>query len=212
MKARELLDLTHTEAAAELAACREVWDILDGIGEAVRRAGERLAAVGYREIAPGVWAAPGAEIAPGAYLAAPCVVGEGSQVRHGAYIRGNVLIGCGCVVGNSTEVKNAILFDGVQLPHYNYVGDSVLGFRAHLGAGTVVSNLRCDRGEVVVRGESVYHTGRHKAGAVIGDGVEVGCNCVINPGTVIGRGAIVYPLSSVTGVIPAGANRRVDWG
>ena len=142
-------------------------------------------------------------MAPTAYLGAPCIVGPEAEVRHCAFVRGAALIGAGCVVGNSTEIKNAILFDDVQVPHYNYIGDSILGCGAHLGAGAVTSNVRADKRPVVVHGlAGEVETGRKKVGALLGDGVEIGCNSVLNPGAVIGRGTSVYPLTCVRGEIP----------
>ena len=151
-----------------------------------------------------VWIAKTAKVSPAANITGPCIIGPETEVRPGAFIRGNALVGAGCVVGNSTELKNVILFDGVQAPHYNYVGDSILGYKAHMGAGSITSNVKSDKTLVVVTdGKEQVETGRKKVGAMLGDGVEVGCNSVLNPGTVIGKGASVYPLSSVRGVIPA---------
>ena len=144
-----------------------------------------------------------AKIAPSAMLLAPCIIGAESEVRHCAFIRGSALVGENCVVGNSAELKNVILFDGVQVPHFNYVGDSILGHRAHLGAGAITSNVKSDRSPVTVRdGKTVIHTGLTKLGAMVGDFAEIGCNSVLNPGTVVGRMATVYPLSSVRGTVP----------
>ena len=148
-----------------------------------------------------------AKIADSAVLEAPCIIGADSELRTGAYIRGSVLVGCGCVVGNSTELKKAILFDGVQVPHFNYVGDSILGYKAHLGAGVICSNVRGDKGLVSVGG---IPTGRKKVGAMIGDYGEIGCNTVLNPGTVIGKNARVYPISSVRGFVPEDAIHKND--
>ena len=144
-----------------------------------------------------------AEIAPTAYLGAPCIVGPSTEVRHCAFIRGSALVGAGCVVGNSVELKNVVLFDGVQVPHYNYVGDSILGYKSHMGAGAITSNVKSDKTLVTVRdGEENIETGRKKFGAILGDCVEVGCNSVLNPGTVIGPHSNVYPLSCVRGAVP----------
>ena len=156
----------------------------------------------YDELAPEIWVHKSAKLAPTACINAPCVIGAGSEIRHCAFLRGSVLVGQDCVVGNSTEVKNAILFDGVQVPHYNYVGDSILGFKAHMGAGSVTSNVKSDKTPVEIkRGEERMETGLKKVGAMLGDFVEVGCNSVLNPGTVIGRNSTVYPLSCVRGTV-----------
>lgn len=203
IKTSDLFDLTHTRAAALLGACEYPWQALDGIGEAVLSVGASLDPARYDHPSEGVWIAKSARVAPTAFIAAPCVIGEDTEVRPGAYLRGNVLVGDGAVVGNSTELKNCILFDGVQTPHYNYVGDSILGYKAHMGAGAITSNVKGDKTPVVVRGEARYETGRKKFGAMLGDGAEIGCNSVLNPGSVIGRGAQVYPLTSVRGVVPA---------
>lgn len=206
-RCENLFDLHHTLAAPILEG-EYPWDALGDLGEWIAELGPTLPAEEYEERQPGVWVARDAKIAPGAFIAAPCIIGAGTEVRHGAFLRGSALIGKRCVIGNSTEVKNAILFDEVKVPHYNYVGDSVLGWRVHLGAGTVLSNTRCDREKVVVRTDPPVTTNRRKLGAVLGDGCEVGCNCVLNPGTVMGRGCIVYPLTSVRGVW--GADSRVS--
>ena len=159
----------------------------------------------YEEISPSVWVHKTATVFPSAYLGAPCIIGANTEVRHCAFIRESALVGEGCVVGNSVELKNVILFDGVQVPHYNYVGDSILGHMAHMGAGSVTSNVKSDKGLVVVKdGEEKIETGLKKFGAMVGDFVEVGCNSVLNPGTVIGRHSNVYPTSCVRGTIPAG--------
>jgi NDP-sugar pyrophosphorylase family protein len=165
--------------------------------------GEKLDKTLYREVAPQVWVHVTATVAPTAFLGTPCIIGAGTEVRHCAFIRGNALIGEGCVVGNSVELKNVILFDGVQVPHYNYVGDSILGYKSHMGAGSLTSNVKSDKSLVVVRdGSEAIETGLKKMGAMLGDLVEVGCNSVLNPGTVIGRESNIYPLSSVRGTVP----------
>ena len=199
MEIDELFSLEHTLAQAYLARFRYPWAALEGLKSWILQTGPGLE--GYREVQPGVWVHPSARMADSAQVAAPCIIGPDTEVRHGAFIRGSVLVGAGCVVGNSTELKNAILFDGVQVPHYNYVGDSILGYKAHLGAGAVCSNVRGDKGLVVVGG---IPTGRKKLGAMVGDFGEIGCHAVLNPGAVIGRGARVYPVSSVRGMVPAG--------
>ena len=157
----------------------------------------------YDHPLPGVWVHKSAQVAPTAYLGAPCIIGPETEVRHGAFVRGSALVGASCVVGNSVELKNVILFDGVQTPHYNYVGDSILGYKSHMGAGSITSNVKSDKTLVAVRdGERRIETGRKKFGAVLGDYVEIGCNSVLNPGTVIGRDTHVYPVSSVRGAVP----------
>lgn len=203
MKTADLFDLSHTLAAPWLARTEYPWEILDRIKDIIAAIGETLPADAFDHPADGVWIAKDAEVFPSAYIGAPCIIGYGTQVRQGAFIRGGALVGDGAVIGNSTELKNCILFDGVQAPHFNYVGDAVLGYRAHLGAGAVTSNVKSDKTPVVVQnGKERIETGRRKLGAMVGDWVEVGCNSVLNPGTVIGRESRVYPLSCVRGVVP----------
>ena len=204
MKIADLYDLDHTRAKGYLAGFTYPWEALGGIKEMILKLGEALGE-DFTEIAPQVWAHKTARIAPTAYVGAPCIIGAGTEVRHCAFIRGSALIGDGCVVGNSTELKNVILFDGVQVPHYNYVGDSILGYKAHMGAGSVTSNVKSDKSLVVIHGECDIPTGIKKVGAMLGDFVEVGCNSVLNPGTVIGRHSNVYPTSCVRGVVPEGS-------
>jgi NDP-sugar pyrophosphorylase family protein len=201
----ELYDLEHTLAKGYLCQFTYPWEALDGIGSFVKALGETLSPEEYTEIAPQVWVARSATVAPTATLKPPCVIGPDTEVRPGAFIRGNVLVGAGAVVGNSTELKNVILFDCVQVPHYNYVGDSILGYKSHMGAGSITSNVKSDKTPVVVKcpDGTCYETGRKKFGAMLGDYVEVGCNSVLNPGTVVGRESNIYPLSPVRGVIPA---------
>ena len=198
----DLYDLSHTMAKEYLTQFTYPWEALGGIKELIVLLGSGLSA-DYAEVAPQVWVHKTAKIAPTAYLGAPCIIGANTEVRHGAFIRGSALVGEGCVVGNSVELKNVILFDGVQVPHYNYVGDSILGYKAHMGAGSVTSNVKSDKTLVVIHTEPAIPTGIKKVGAMLGDFVEVGCNSVLNPGTVIGRNSNVYPLSCVRGVIPA---------
>jgi len=199
----DLLDLSRTLAGEYLSNFQFPWEALDGIKDLILALGPALSAEGYEETAPGVWVHQTAVVAPTAFLGAPCIIGPGTEVRHCAFIRGSALIGAGCVVGNSVELKNAILFDGVQTPHYNYVGDSILGYKAHMGAGSITSNVKSDKTLVAVRNEGErLETGRKKFGAILGDHVEVGCNSVLNPGTIVGRNASVYPLSSVRGCVP----------
>lgn len=178
------------------------WQALEGLSAFIEKLGKTLGG-DYVEISPMAWVHKSAKVAPTAYIGAPAIIGANTEVRHCAYIRGSALVGESCVVGNSAELKNVILFDGVQTPHYNYVGDSILGYKAHMGAGAITSNVKSDKTPVVIHGEKDMPTGLKKVGAFLGDFVEVGCNSVLNPGTVIGRRTSVYPLSSVRGVIPA---------
>lgn len=199
----DLYDLSHTQAERYLRQFAYPWDALAGLSVFIEELGKHLDTGLYDEVLPRVWVAKTAVVAPSAYLGAPCIIGPETEVRHCAFIRGAALVGEGCVIGNSVELKNVILFDKVQVPHYNYVGDSILGFKAHMGAGSITSNVKSDKSPVVVRcGLEKYPTGLKKLGAMLGDGVEIGCNSVLNPGTVIGRGASVYPLSCVRGTIP----------
>lgn len=197
-----LLDLSHTLAGDYLARFQYPWQALDGIKELILTLGPALGD-GYEERAPQVWVHETAKIAPTAFLGAPCIIGPDTEVRHCAFIRGSALVGAGCVVGNSVELKNVILFDSVQVPHYNYVGDSILGYKSHMGAGSITSNVKSDKTLVTVNNEGEkIETGRKKFGAALGDFVEVGCNSVLNPGTVIGPRSSVYPVSCVRGVVP----------
>lgn len=183
---------------------RYPWEALDGIGEMVRALGATLSESEYEEQSEGIWVARSARVAKSALLCAPCIICAEAEVRQGAFIRGAALVGRGAVVGNSTELKNCILFDGAAVPHFNYVGDSILGYRAHMGAGAITSNVKSDKTLIAVRsGDKQIPTGRRKFGAMVGDLAEIGCNTVLNPGTVIGRMSRVYPLSSVRGVLPA---------
>lgn len=198
-----LLDLSHTLAGDWLARFAYPWQALDGIKELILSLGPALGE-GYQERAPQMWVHETAQIAPTAFLGAPCIIGPDTEVRHCAFIRGSALVGAGCVVGNSVELKNVILFDSVQVPHYNYVGDSILGYKSHMGAGSITSNVKSDKTLVTVKNEGeAMETGRKKFGAILGDFVEVGCNSVLNPGTVIGQRSNVYPLSCVRGAVPA---------
>lgn len=198
-----LFDLSHTLAGDWLARFTYPWQALDGIKDLILALGPALGN-DYEERAPQVWVHETAKIAPTAFLGAPCIIGPDTEVRHCAFIRGSALVGAGCVVGNSVELKNVILFDSVQVPHYNYVGDSILGYKSHMGAGSITSNVKSDKSLVTVKNEGeAMETGRKKFGAMLGDFVEVGCNSVLNPGTVIGRHSNIYPLSCVRGVVPA---------
>ena len=201
----DLLDLSHTLAAPLFAGKTYPYEVLDGIKDFILELGKSLPAEEYDTPSEGVYIAKDAVIYPNNYIAGPCIIGHWTEVRPGAFIRGSALVGNDCVVGNSTELKNVILFDNVQVPHYNYVGDSILGYKSHMGAGSITSNVKSDKTLVVLKnGEECIPTGRKKVGAVLGDHVEVGCNSVLNPGTVIGRNSNVYPTSCVRGVIPAG--------
>ena len=204
LKTAELYDLSHTLAEPLLAATEYPWEALPKIKEFVRVLGETLPLTDYDHPAEDVWISKEATVSKTATILGPTVIGKGTEVRPGAVIRGSVLVGEGCVVGNSCELKNAILFDKVQVPHFNYIGDSILGYRSHTGAGAITSNVKSDKSLVCVRGNDgeVIKTGLKKFGAMLGDFVEVGCNSVLNPGTVIGKNTNIYPLSSVRGSIP----------
>lgn len=198
----ELYDLSHTAAKDYLSGFTYPWEALKGISDMIRQLGETLNKDDFIETAPEVWVHRTAKVAPTAYLGAPCIIGAGTEVRHCAFVRGSALVGENCVVGNSTELKNVILFDNVQVPHYNYVGDSILGYKSHMGAGSITSNVKSDKSLVTIHCQPPIETGIKKVGALLGDHVEVGCNSVLNPGTVIGRNCSVYPTSCVRGTIP----------
>ena len=204
-KIEDLYDLSHTAAAEYLKGFTYPWEALKGIKDLILSLGENLSKEEYTEVSPTVWVHNTAKVAPTAYLGAPCIIGANTEVRHCAFIRGSALVGENCVVGNSVELKNVILFDNVQVPHFNYAGDSILGYKAHLGAGAVTSNVKSDKSLVVIHAATPIETNRKKVGAMLGDFVEVGCNSVLNPGTVIGRNSNIYPLSCVRGVVPAGS-------
>ena len=192
----------HSIAWEYLAEFCYPWEALAGLSSFVLKLGNRLPDATYDKIGEAVWVAKTAKIAPTAYLGGPCIICDFAEVRHAAFIRGSAVVGAGAVVGNSTELKNCILFDGVQVPHYNYVGDSVLGYKAHMGAGAVTSNVKSDKSAVTIAYDgNRVETGCKKLGAILGDFVEVGCNSVLNPGTVIGKHSNVYPLSSVRGFV-----------
>lgn len=201
---RNLYDLSHTAAAELLERHDYPWEALGEIGDFIRKLGATLPPEEYEQREEDVWIAKSATVFPTAYIHGPAIIGPDTEVRQCAFIRGNALVGANCVVGNSTELKNVILFDNVQVPHYNYVGDSILGYKSHMGAGSITSNVKSDKTLVTVRvGEERIETGRKKFGAMIGDFVEVGCNSVLNPGTVVGRHTNIYPLSMVRGFVPA---------
>lgn len=198
-----LLDLNETIAADLFEGKTYPWEVLPEIGDFILKLGPALNPFEYECKDGNIWIARTAKIAPTASITGPAIIGKDAEVRHCAFIRGNAIVGEGAVVGNSTELKNAVLFNRVQVPHYNYVGDSVLGYKAHMGAGSITSNVKSDKKLVVVHGDGFdIETGMKKFGAMLGDNVEVGCNSVLNPGTVIGRESNVYPLSSVRGVVP----------
>ena len=197
-------------AADYLTQYEYPWQALEGINGLISSLGAQLGD-DYTEISPEVWVHKTAIVAPTAYLGAPCIIGARTEVRHCAFIRESALVGADCVVGNSVELKNVILFDAVQVPHFNYVGDSILGYKSHLGAGSVTSNFKSDASLITIRnGDEKIVTGMQKIGALVGDFVEVGCNSVLNPGTVVGRNTTIYPTSCVRGVVPA--NRILKTG
>ena len=198
-----LYDLSHSLAGEYLKGFTYPWEALSGISDLIMKLGSALPEDEYDHPAENVWIAKDATVFPSAYIGGPCIIGHGTEVRQCAFIRGSALVGNNCVVGNSTELKNVIIFDNVQVPHYNYVGDSILGYKSHMGAGSITSNVKSDKLPVIIKneGENIL-TGRKKVGAMLGDNVEVGCNSVLNPGTVIGRESNVYPTSCVRGVVP----------
>ena len=201
-KTKDLLDLDHTLAKDYLSKYEYPWEALKGIKDTILEIGKNLSKDEYDEVSENVWVAKSAKVFPSAYLGAPCIIGPETEVRHCAFIRGSALVGSNCVVGNSVELKNVILFDNVQVPHYNYVGDSILGYKSHMGAGSITSNVKSDKTLVVVKNkDEEIKTGLKKFGAIVGDRVEVGCNSVLNPGTVIGRNTNIYPVSRVRGVV-----------
>lgn len=201
-----LYDLKETIAAPLFEGAVYPWELLPEISRFIISLGEKLPKELFTETAEHVWVAKSAKVAPTACLNGPVIIDEEAEIRHCAYIRGNAIVGKGAVVGNSTELKNVILFNKVQVPHYNYVGDSILGYKAHMGAGSITSNVKSDKTLVVVKnGQETLETGLKKFGAMLGDHVEVGCNSVLNPGTVIGRHSNVYPTSMVRGCIPEGS-------
>ena len=200
---KDMYDLDHTMAKDYLEQFTYPWEALKGIKDMIIKLGQTLNPAEYEEVSKNVWVHRTAKVMPSAYLGAPCIIGPETEVRHCAFIRSSALVGANCVVGNSVELKNVILFDHVQTPHYNYVGDSILGYYSHMGAGSITSNVKSDKELVVVHnGSENIETGIKKFGAMLGDHVEVGCNAVCNPGTVIGRGSSVYPTSCVRGVVP----------
>ena len=206
MEIKNLLDLSQTIAADIFEGKTYPWEVLADIGAFTLELGATLSEDEYDKISDNVWVAKDAKVAPTAFIAGPAFIGKGAEVRHCAFIRGNAIVGENAVVGNSVELKNVIIFNNAQVPHYNYVGDSILGYKAHMGAGSITSNLKSDKSLVTImcKGKKV-ETGLKKMGAVLGDNVEVGCNSVLNPGTVIGRCSNIYPLSSVRGYVEEGS-------
>ncbi len=200
----ELYDLSHSMAGEYLKGFKFPWEALSGIGDLIVKIGNTLSPDEYEKRGDNVWIAKSAKVAPTAFIGGPCIIGPDTEVRHCAFIRGKALVGAECVIGNSVELKNVIIFDHCEVPHFNYVGDSILGYRAHMGAGSITSNIKSDRSPVTIafKGDKV-ETGLIKTGSFLGDHVEIGCNSVLNPGTVIGRNTNVYPLSMVRGFVPA---------
>ena len=204
---KELLDLNQTIAAELFEGKTYPWEVLPEIGKFIVELGNTLSEEEYDKVGENVWIAKSAKVAPTAFINGPAIIGKNTEVRHCAFVRGNALVGEGCVVGNSVELKNVVIFNSVQVPHYNYVGDSVLGYKSHMGAGSITSNVKSDKTLVVVKDcydtKEEIETGLKKFGAMLGDYVEVGCNSVLNPGTVVGKNSSIYPTSCVRGVIPA---------
>lgn len=206
IKTKDLFDLSHTIASEYLSGFEFPWLALKGIKNLIIDLGKNLDKDEFTEVSENVWVHKTAVVAPTAYIGSPCIIGAGTEIRHCAFIRESALIGENCVIGNSTELKNVIIFDEVQVPHYNYVGDSILGYRSHMGAGSITSNVKSDKSLVTVNTrEEKIETGLKKFGAMLGDNVEIGCNSVLNPGTIIGRNSNVYPLSCVRGTVPSGS-------
>lgn len=206
LKNTSLFSRGHTIAEALLNKVEYAFELLPLLKDEITELGKRLPAELFEQAGENIWIARSAKVAGSADITGPCIIDEGAEIRHCAFIRGSALIGKGCVVGNSTELKNTLLFDGVQVPHYNYVGDSVLGYRSHMGAGAITSNVKSDKTSVKIRSaEETVETGMKKLGAILGDLVEIGCGSVLCPGTVIGSGSTVYPLSMVRGYVPAGS-------
>ena len=198
----ELMDLSHTIAAPLFEGKTYAWEVLGDIKDFILKLGPTLSKDEFDNPKEGVWIAKDATVFESAYIGAPCIIDHGATVRHCAFIRESAIVGKGATVGNSVELKNVILFDDVETPHYNYVGDSILGWHAHMGAGSITSNVKADRKNVVVHGDEEMETGRRKFGAILGDYAEIGCNAVLNPGTIVGAHSNVYPTTGVRGVIP----------
>ena len=203
---KSLLDMDQTIAAEVFEGCTYPWEVLSKIKDEILRIGNSLSEDEYMKVGEDVWIAKSAKVSSTASITGPAIIGKEAEIRHCAFIRGNAIVGEGAVVGNSTELKNVILFNKVQVPHYNYVGDSILGYKAHMGAGAITSNVKSDKTLVTVKaGEEKLETGLKKFGAILGDNVEVGCNSVLNPGTVVGRNSNIYPLSMVRGYVKEGS-------
>ena len=197
-----LFDLSHTAVAGYLSGFDHPWESLAGLSDLVLSMGKNLPSSEYEEREKGIWVHRSARVVATAVLIAPVIIGPGSFVGHSAFVRNGVIVGADCSIGTSVEIKNSILFDNVEIAHFNYVGDSIIGYHAHFGAGAIVSNVKSDYSNIVIRGEDDFETGNWKLGAMVGDHVEVGCNSVLNPGTVIGRNTTIYPCNNVRGVIP----------
>jgi NDP-sugar pyrophosphorylase family protein len=200
----ELFDLSQTKAGSFLEKFTYPWEALGSIHDLILEIGKSLPEDRYEKRGEDVWIARSAEVFDSVYIHGACIIGEETEVRHCAFIRGDALVGDHCVVGNSVELKNVIIFNNAEVPHYNYVGDSILGYHAHMGAGSITSNIKADRTNIVIKGkEKSYETGRRKIGAILGDWVEVGCNAVLNPGTVVGKHSMIYPTSCIRGIVPS---------
>ena len=203
LRTENLLDMSQTIASGIFEGLTYPWEALPKIKDFIIKLGETLSEDVYEKTGENIWVAKSAKVAPTAYLNGPLIICENAEVRHCAFIRGSAIVGAGAVIGNSTELKNCIIFNNAQVPHYNYVGDSILGYKAHLGAGSITSNLKSDKSLVTIPvGDERLETGLKKFGAIVGDNVEVGCNSVLNPGTVVGRNTNIYPLSMVRGYVP----------
>ena len=211
-KIKNLYNLEETIASEIFEGATYPWEVLLKINDFIIELGNTLDKEEYKKIGEDVWIAKSATVAPTAYIKGPAIIGENAEIRHCAFIRGKAIVGEECVVGNSTELKNVILFNKVQVPHYNYVGDSILGYKSHMGAGSITSNVKSDKKLVVIKnGTESIETGLKKVGAMIGDEVEVGCGCVLNPGTIIGRNSNIYPLSSVRKIVPTNSIYMYDY-
>ena len=199
---KDLFDLNHTIAKDYLSSYKYPYEALSGIKDLIIELGNKLDKSLYEEIKENVWIHKTAKVYESAFIGAPTIIGANTEIRHCAFIRGSALVGENCVIGNSVELKNVIIFDNCEVPHFNYVGDSILGYHAHMGAGSITSNVKSDRLNVVIHADTNIETGLKKVGAFLGDYAEVGCNSVLNPGSVVGKNSIIYPLSSVRGVVP----------
>ena len=206
LKNKNLFNFDETIASDIFTGREFPWEVLPHIGAFILTLGATLSPEEYEQKEENIWIAKSATVAPTASINGPCIIGKNAEIRQCAFIRGNAIVGENCVVGNSTELKNVILFNNVQVPHYNYVGDSILGYKAHMGAGSITSNVKSDKKLITIKAPDMpIDTGIKKIGAFLGDGVEVGCGSVLNPGTIVGRNSNIYPLSSVRGFVPAGS-------